>query len=283
MKKDFFLGRYKKLGGDVDESVIVPRALRINTLKISEEDLLKRLKNNNITLERIPYLKHGFKYTSSFSLGSTPEYLQGLYYLQEAASQIPAEVLDPKETDLVLDMCAAPGSKTTQMAQLMNNKGTLIAVDSNVKRLESLNNNLERMGITNVTTFLMNAKDAPTLKMRFDKILLDAPCSGNYCIEENWFDKRDLAGIKINSDKQKALLDRAFELLHPGGILVYSTCSLEPEEDEQAVDYADALGFELIDTGLKIGSPVKGKAMKLWPHLTNTQGFFIAKFRKPNY
>ena len=285
MEAEDFFKRYESQGQIVDFNVDTRKALRVNTLKISEEELVSRLKNNGVKLEKIPFVKHGYFYSAKFSLGSTPEYLQGYYYLQEGASQVPAEVLDPQEEDLVLDMCAAPGSKTTQLAQLMNNKGKIIAIDVINKRLESLNNNLERMGVVNTSTFLLNAKDVTSFNLVFDKVLLDAPCSGNFVTDKGWIKKRDMPGIKNNSDKQKSLLERAFNVLKPGGICVYSTCSLEIEEDEDNVSYARFLGFEVLDSGLDFGTPGCTEdsflARKFWPNLTRTQGFFVVKLKKP--
>ena len=280
MTKELFEKRYEALGGKI-EPIKLPRALRINTLKISEPELVKRLSAKGVALKKIEFLKNGYYAESSFSLGATPEYLLGLYQLQEAASQLPAELLNPTEKDLVLDMCAAPGAKTTQLAQLMNNKGTIIALELKKERLPSLRNNLERLGITNTIVYKLNAVDAPKLNLRFSKILLDAPCSGNYITDPDWFDKRELEGIKRNAELQKKLLKAASEALEENGIIVYSTCSLEPEEDEENIKYAvEELGLKLEDTGISIGDSILEKTKRFWPFKTNTQGFFIAKLRK---
>jgi tRNA (cytosine40_48-C5)-methyltransferase len=292
-----FMARYEELGEKFSlKEVAVKKALRVNTLKISESELKKRLEKNGVKLEKIPYLKHGYFYEAPFSLGSTPEYLQGYYYLQEAASQIPAEILNPKEGELVLDMAASPGSKTTQMAQLMNNKGTIIALDNDKRRLESLQNNLERLSITNAILLKKDARFASDLNMKFDKILLDAPCSGNFCIEKDYFSKRSINDLHQKSKVQKELLLEGIKCLKTGGILVYSTCSLEPEEDEMVIDSAlkshpeieiERINVSVGDSGK---SEVFGRSMdeslqntkRFWPHKTGTEGFFIAKLRKVN-
>ena len=290
MEKEFFLKRYKSIGGDIAE--ITPRnSIRINTSKISVQALSLRLSKKGVEFEKIPFSTNGLYYKSRFSLGSAPEYLMGYYYLQESASMLPALALAPKEDETVLDMCAAPGSKTTQLSELMNNRGIIIAVEKDAKRCKSLKNNLERMGCADVTVINEDALNIDSQET-FDKILLDAPCSGNYAIERGWFEKRDLSGIEKNAAVQKKLIEKAYSLLKKGGALVYSTCSLEPEEDEEAVMFALSLGLKLEETGIAAGEPAAlefneekfdgkmGLARRLWPHKTGTQGFFIAKLRK---
>jgi NOL1/NOP2/sun family putative RNA methylase len=269
--KEFFLRRYQKmkLDFDVEQSEVKP-ALRINTLKIKPAELIRRLHKEKIKVTRIPFLKYGYWYEAPFSLGSTPEYLQGYYYLQEAASQVSAEYLDPQKNETVLDMAAAPGSKTTYLAQLMENTGTIIALDIADWRLNALRNNCERMGVTNVLLYNKDARYAEDLNIEFDKVLLDAPCSGNFCIEEDWFNKRTLEDIQQNSRKQKELLRTAFSVLKKGGRLVYSTCSLEPEEDEEVVNWgrAELEGF------------IVKKEERFWPQDKQTQGFYISVIEK---
>jgi len=291
----FFLKRYEKLGEKFDpKEIILKRSLRINTLKISEKELLERLNKNSVKLRRIPFLDNGYYYESKFSLGATPEYLQGYYYLQEAASQVPAMVLNPKPGELVLDMAAAPGSKTTQIAAYMENKGSIIAIDSNIHRLESLRDNMERSGVMNTLLYKKDARYVDDFKLKFDKILLDAPCSGNFADDEKWFEERNLEGIKERARLQRELLKSAVKVLKKDGVLVYSTCTLEPEENEMNVDWLlknhSELKLEDIDIsvgdpgltnvfGEKLNSEIK-KCKRFWPHKTGTQGFFIAKLRK---
>lgn len=289
-----FLTRYEELGATFDpETVLIRKSLRVNTLKADKTEVIDALKKKGVSIERIPFAP-GYYYESEFSLGATPMYLQGDYYLQEAASQLSPLVLSPVPGDRVLDMCAAPGSKTTQMAEMMENKGLLVAVDTEPRRLGSLRNNLERLGVTNTVLFKKDARFIPDLKKTFDKILLDAPCSGNFCIEENYFATKTLDGIRSRARLQKELLKAAYRVLNKGGTLVYSTCSLEPEEDELVIDwfikkFPDML---LVDTGLTIADPGAtsfsgheldaslAKTKRFWPHKTGTQGFFIAKLIK---
>lgn len=286
--------RYSELGCVCKNSITPRKSFRINTLKISEEELINRLKNLNVKLEKIPYLNDGYFYEADFSLSSTTEYLQGYFYIQESASQLPVISLNPQPGDLVLDMCASPGSKTTQIAQLMNDKGTIIAVDIDSRRLSSLRNNIERCGVKNTLVIKKDARFIFDLGMVYDKILLDAPCSGNYAIEEEFFQKKSIPGIQERSRVQKELLKAAEKALKKDGILVYSTCSLEPEENELNVNWflKKFPGMILEDSGLKIGDSgitvvFKEKlsesiklTKRIWPEKTKTQGFFIAKFRK---
>jgi NOL1/NOP2/sun family putative RNA methylase len=287
-----FLERYSRLGEEFEpKNISIRDTLRVNTLKITDSELIKRL---NANLEKIPFLTQGYYYSSQFTVGAMPEHFLGLIYIQEAASQIPAEVLDPKPGETVLDMAASPGSKTTQMAAIMKNKGTLIALDVNNPRLPSLKNNLERCGVKNCIVYKKDAMYSEDLNLQFDKILLDAPCSGNFTIEEKWFEKRNLEEIKEQAKTQRKLLESAIAVLKKGGTLVYSTCSLEPEENEENVDWLlekyPEIKLEKID--LPIGDPgitqPFGKRLKeeiklckrFWPHKTGMQGFFIAKIRK---
>ncbi len=290
-----FLKRYIELGEVFDPAeVTVKNALRVNNSKIEEKKLFIRLEKESVKLEKVDFLDHGYFYEADFSMGSTPEYLLGYYYLQEAASQLPAQVLDVKPGEIVLDMASAPGSKTTQIAQYMQDKGVIIALDNNIHRLASVRNNLERLGIKNTILFKKDARFAFDLGIKFDKVLLDAPCSGNFCVEDGWFDKRDIFGIKAVSKIQKELLKAAIKVLKKDGVLVYSTCSLEPEENELALNWLlkkfDNIFLE--ETGLRVGqpgytnvfgeelNPELSKTRRLWPHKTGTEGFFVAKIRK---
>jgi tRNA (cytosine40_48-C5)-methyltransferase len=287
-----FLDRYSELGEEFDPGEIELRqALRVNTLKIEDKELRKRL---NANLEKIPYLDHGYWFESDFTVGAMPEHFLGYIYIQEAASQLPAEILNPKPGETVLDMCACPGSKTTQIAAMMNNEGIIIALDSNNARLPSLKNNLERCGVSNCAVYKKDAVYAEDMKVSFDKILLDAPCAGNFTQEKDWFEKRSVQEIKEIVKIQRKLLETALSILKKGGTLVYSTCSLEPEENELNINWLlgkyDNIKLEKIDKhiggpgltnvfGEKL-NPELTKCIRLWPHKSSTQGFFVAKIIK---
>ena len=288
--KEFFLKRYRELGEEIKQ-VSNPKALRINTLRISEEKLLQILKAKGVELEKVPYLEYGYIIKkSNFSLGATKEHLLGYFYIQESASQIPVQILDPKQNESIIDCCASPGGKTTQISQILNNKGTVYAYEMRDKRIPALVINLERMGVVNVVVF---NKDVLSAKGSFDKILVDAPCSGNYAGDSEWFEKRDYEGIMKSQEIQRKILGKAVELAKKGGIIVYSTCSLEPEENEINIDWilkkgnvdVEETGLEIGDEGLteafgqKLDNRIS-KCRRFWPYKTGTEGFFVCKLRK---
>ncbi len=303
--RSFFEKRYLEIGGKIVNVKLKP-SLRINTLRTNDDFVVERLRARDVFLEEVfigdsrtkQKIPHAFYYKSNFSLSSTPEFLLGLFHLQEVVSMIPPLVLEPKPDDLVLDMAASPGSKTSQLSALMNNSGVIVALEKNKSRVDALRFNLQRLGCRNVIVLNIDALDfnPPVL---FDKILLDAPCSGNYAQNilqgkdiNEWFNNRTLSGILRNSSLQKTLIKKAFSLLKEGGVLVYSTCSLEPEENEAVVDYALSIGFDIEPLKFGFGSPgitrffdyefnpkVK-HALRFWPFKDYTQGFFIAKLVK---
>jgi len=288
----FFFDRYKKLGQN-PKKINLPKTIRVNTIKISKQKLINLLNKRKIQTTPIPFLKDGLEVKARFSVGATIEYLLGLYYIQEAAAQIPVQVLmaGAKNNDKILDMCAAPGGKATQIAQYT--KKNIIALDIKQKRLQALKNNIERLGTPNITVLQFDGNKASTLGS-FDRILLDAPCSGNFITDADWFKKRDFKGIQKLAKMQKVLLESAYKALKKGGVLVYSTCSLEPEENEMNIheflkDHPDctlqqiniSIGVSGLTTAFgKELTPQLKKAKRFWPWKTNTEGFFIAKIRK---
>ncbi len=290
----YFLDRYAQFGEKAPATVTLKPSLRVNTLRITEKELVERLRALGVKLSKIAWLQHGYTIEASkFSLGAATEALLGYYYLQEAAAQAPVEVLDPKPGELVLDSCAAPGGKTTQLAQHMNNKGTIISLEKKPHRLLSLRNNLERCGVANNAVYHMDAVKAQQLGLQFDKILLDAPCSGNYAGDKDWFEKRTLQDILKSQQFQRNLITAALGVLKPGGTLVYSTCSLEPEENELNMHWMlenhqvtlEPVPLSIGDHGLTtfLGKPLHpsiAHCKRFWPHKTNTEGFFVAKVRK---
>ncbi|MBI4016147.1 MAG: RsmB/NOP family class I SAM-dependent RNA methyltransferase [Candidatus Aenigmarchaeota archaeon] len=293
MSSTIFINRYKQLGEQIRE-VGLQDSLRMNILVIKEEELLDRFKTLGVKVEKIPFARFGYWIKHSpFSLGATTEYLRGYYYLQEAAAQLPVQVLDPLPNETVLDMCAAPGGKTTQIAQAMFNTGTLVALEKKQHRLIGLLTNLERMRVRNAAVFHMDGRDVKQLGLTFDRILLDAPCSGNYMTDRQWFEKRTIKDIETSAKFQRDLLKAALEVLKPNGVLVYSTCSLEPEENELNMQWLlENYKVQLEKIHINIGDEglidVFGKELdasirncrRFWPHKTNTEGFFIAKVRQ---
>jgi NOL1/NOP2/sun family putative RNA methylase len=218
---------------------------------------------------------------------------------------IPPVVLDPQPGEIVLDMCAAPGSKTSQIAMYMQNSGLLIANDVSGSRLKALGMNLQRCGVRNAIITMMQEnrfhrmiKENPEFK--FDKILVDAPCSGTGTIRKSlrtilmW----NPLGITKLSKIQKNLIETAYQMLKPGGVMVYSTCTIEPEENESVVshllknhDDAEILDIDSVALGIKRSpsilkfkdleiDPEVKKCLRIHPYDNNTEGFFVAKIRK---
>jgi NOL1/NOP2/sun family putative RNA methylase len=269
--------------------------LRINPIKISSEEW-ERL--SPFSLQKIPFVQNGYYYDPEIDQpGKHPYHAAGLYYIQEPSAMFVAEQLDPKGTEKVLDLCAAPGGKTTQLAGLMNNEGLLLANEIHLKRAKALSENIERLGITNtVVTNETPEKLAERFPGYFDKILVDAPCSG-----EGMF-RKDEEAIEFWSEQhveacaiqQRKILDSAYKMLKEGGILVYSTCTFSPEENEQTIEHfiEKFPDMELVDiqkpSGVDDGNPswTKSKnneltkAARLWPHHLKGEGHFVAKLRK---
>lgn len=291
--------RYKLLGGDEtpDLASRLRLCIRTNTLKISSQKLCSSLESRGVTLEPVPGLPDAFFVEAPFSLSSTIEYLKGYFYIQGVASQLPARILlgDGRDRGFsVLDMCAAPGSKATQLAALSGDAIPLVACDSDGGRLRALEYNLERLGVSNVATFRKDARFVDDLGLSFDRILLDAPCSGNYCGDPSFFSKRSIVDFKNRSRLQKSLLHAAYAVLASGGVLVYSTCSLEPEEDELVIDWflSEYDDIDVLETGLELGDPgvtsFSGRELdarislsrRFWPSKTGTEGFFVCKLVK---
>ncbi len=287
---EFFLKRYREIDPTARIIERTPeQAIRINTLRTTADALIAKLNSRAAFLKKIEFLKHGYFTQSSFSMGSTPEYLLGHYYIQAPLSQLAVEVLDPKPGSKVLDMASAPGGKTTYLATLVKG-GMVIALDNDAMRLASVRNNVERMGLTNVVCVKKDARFANDLKTTFPYVLLDAPCSGNFCSEDSWFGKRTMQDIKNNARTQRELIRAAYLCLEPGGRMVYSTCSLEPEEDELIIDWAIKKfpGLKVIPLNLPMGDhgathweghdmdPSVAGTRRFWPHKTGMEGFYIA-------
>ncbi|HOI19180.1 MAG TPA: NOL1/NOP2/sun family putative RNA methylase [Candidatus Woesearchaeota archaeon] len=301
--KKKFEDRYRSLLGErYDEFIscsisFLRRAIRVNTIKSDVNFVVSRL-SKSWEVKQVPWCKEGFWIQGDRrDIGNLLEHQMGYIYVQEPASMIPPIVLEPKPKDIVLDMASAPGSKTTQISAMMKNKGIIVANDENPLRLKLLAMNLQRCGVENAVISNRNAMYFEKANILFDKILLDAPCSGTGTI------RKSLKTLKIWNEKmtlkiaglQKRLLDSAYASLKRGGVLVYSTCSLEPEENEENVSwfldkYKDMFSVE-INLDIKQDKPImefEGKkynkgvknCLRLYPHTNDTQGFFVCKMIK---
>jgi tRNA (cytosine40_48-C5)-methyltransferase len=287
---EFFKDRYKQLGWLLQE-VTLRQAIRINNNNAKGKNLVQRLAGLGVQLEKIPFLKSGYWVSESkVSAGATAEYLLGLYSIQEAAAQIPVTLFTDLGGKKVLDIAAAPGGKTVQLSDAMDNTGAIVALDVDKRRITALGNHLERCHVSNTVVYMLDGRRVPLIGVKFDRVLVDAPCSGNFAADENWFKHRTIKDIERNSAVQRELLTKAVEVLSDNGELVYSTCSLEPEEDELNVDWAiRALDLEIqeVDCIGQVGltkifgkqlDPAVAKSRRFWPD--QTQGFFVCKFKK---
>jgi len=288
--KEFFVNRYRMLGWEFRDVMLRP-AIRINVMNVGNMDIVGRLSDLGVKLEKVPFLQNGYWVVSSnFSVGATVEYLLGYYSIQEAAAQIPATLFTDLRGKVVLDACAAPGGKTVQLADLMGNSGVIVALDVSRRRLEALVNNLERCRVRNTIVYQLDARNVSKLGLKFDRILLDVPCSGNFATDKDWFKRRTIQDVKRNAKLQRQILAEAVKVLKDDGEIVYSTCSLEPEENELNIDWAvKNLGLETVEIecyGEEAPTDVFGKKLdesvsyckRIWPK--ETQGFFICKLRK---
>jgi len=271
------------------------QSFRINTLKAEKEEILERLQNYDPHLEKVKWNENAF-ISNLTNLGSSIEHFVGQIYIQELTSMIPPLIVkDVVEKNKIIDCCAAPGSKTTQMADMMQNKGHIIANDSRHRRIKSLRGNLDRLGITNTTVSLRDFKSFPNTKA--DLYLVDAPCSSEGTVRKKnavarkWGDK----DYKRFSKLQKGLLKKACQMAPKGSTILYSTCTFAPEENERIID--EILKEESIDlktiklNGLKTSKGITTwnkeiydkeveKCMRIWPHHNDTNAFFIARMEK---
>lgn len=296
-----FIKRFGDLLGDELEVFLeytlkpLRPVIRTNSLKITSDELKKRLKWE---LKEVPFCKDSFWLVNSpKSIGNSIEFLLGYFHTQEASSLVPVIALKPEENEVVLDMCASPGSKTTQIAAEMKNSGLIIANDIRIDRIKSLSSNLERCGVINSVIARNDGVKLWKLGKVFDKVLVDAPCSGEGFIRKDWKSLKcwGLGMIQSSSKIQKRLLLSGFDCLKPGGVLVYSTCTLSPEENEENISFLlkkrDAK-IEKIDIkslksregitkwGNAKYNPEVKNCLRIYPQDNDTEGFFIAKLRK---
>lgn len=350
--KELFLQRMQKLlpGKEDFQSYLdilkIPsvKSIRCNKLKISPSELKSRLEKKEWRISQ-PWKSYPEVMIIKSNLepgevGRALEHQLGYYYMQELASMLPVIALNPKKNELILDLCAAPGSKTTQLSSEMQATGTIIANEVSMNRLKILASNLEKCGATNT---IISRKDGFAFckrlakynpEIKFDKILVDAPCSGEGTLRSSpkTYKMWNIKTIQNLPKIQKALIESALEILKPDGTLIYSTCTHAPEENEGVVDavlknlgdkiklekpklpikfregltkwdfkseqvhkntgsfnvssggrgFRDAMGkkqMNLRTTNVKFSSEIK-KCARIYPQDNNTEGFFIAKFRK---
>jgi 25S rRNA (cytosine2870-C5)-methyltransferase len=279
-----------------------PVTIRTNTLKTRRRDLAQALIQRGVNLDPVgKWSKVGLTvFDSAVPIGATPEYMSGQYMLQAASSFLPVMALAPQENERILDMASAPGGKTTYIGALMRNTGCIFANDANKDRCKGLTANVHRMGLTNVVVCNHDGRKFPGVIGGFDRVLLDAPCSGTGVISKDPAVKLNKTeeDFRLLSHLQKELILAAIDSVDAnsktGGYIVYSTCSIMVEENEDVVSYAlrRRPNIKLVSTGLEFGEegfanfrgrvfhPSLNLTRRYYPHTHNMDGFFVAKFKK---
>ncbi|KAB3535231.1 16S rRNA (cytosine(967)-C(5))-methyltransferase RsmB [Alkaliphilus pronyensis] len=263
--------------------------VRVNTLKTSVDDAVLSLRNSGFQVEKNQFIEESLSIKGDSNLFELEALKSGDIYIQDFGSMLVGRIVEPKENDLVIDICSAPGGKTTHMAQLMNNKGTIIARDVYDHKLELINKNAKRLGVKIINTEKFNGKDIDKgLLSKADKVLVDAPCSGLGIIRR----KPEIKYRKQQDDfkhitlLQLNILKNAALYVKPGGALVYSTCSIDPRENIGVAEkfLKESPDYQLVNLGEDYKSLIPGDRLaatiQLYPNIHKTDGFFIAKFIK---
>ncbi len=263
--------------------------IRANTLKVTAEELIKELESEGVASEKGKYAEEAVTIKSNVSIAQLSTFKKGLFQVQDESSMLPARVLSPQPGERVLDVCSAPGGKATHMAQLMENRGTIVARDIHEHKLRLIDDAAARLGTDIIKTELYDAalQDEKN-ESAFDRILLDAPCTGLGILRRKpdikW--ARETKDIDSITTLQRRLIDAASRLVKPGGVLVYSTCTVLPEENEEVVEaflkqhddfVADDIAAYLPD-GLAVYA--KGCMLQLYPNRDGIDGFFIARLKR---
>lgn len=277
----------------------LPRVIWLNPLKISSEAFQSLLREEGVSFEPVRWSPGAFRLKGEIDLNRTWWYQAGLAHAQEEASLLPVKLLDPKPGERILDLCAAPGGKTAQIAIALENRHTVVANDINWQRLRSLRSNIERLGLFNVSITMQDGASYPNAAGLFDRVLVDVPCSCEGTLRRQEADHLPFgAGISRRyARKQLAILKRAVVLCRPGGRIVYSTCTFAPEENEGVISaileaFEGFLRVAPVEVpGLKLTPgisewrqerfhPEVRHTVRLWPHHNDTGGFFVAVLEK---
>jgi len=276
---------------------LTPKSFRVNSLKASADEVKSRFESYGMPVHQVPWYSDAFV-SENPEVGSTLEHFLGVIYIQELVSMLPPVLLreELRSASWVLDGCAAPGSKTTQMAAIMQNHGTIVANDLDYSRIRALKFNLEKVGALNTMITNRNLLDFP--ENQFDVVILDAPCSAEGTMRKSgaMFTNWSPTEIPKYSRIQKAMIVKSFDLLSPGGSMVYSTCTFAPEENEEVLDWLlqnrqDAKIEPISVEGMKLTEgitewekksydPRVKLARRVWPHHNDTGGFFMARVGK---
>ena len=291
---------YEAFRGSLEEERL--QGLRANGLKASEEgageEFQKRFqeKFQGFGLSPVPWAADGFYYSSAARPGKSPFHEAGAYYIQEPSAMAVVSLLDPRPGERVLDLCAAPGGKTSHAASRMGGRGLLVSNEIHPARARILSQNVERMGCRNaVVTCQDPAGLTEYFPEFFDKIIVDAPCSGEGMFRKDQEAREQWSpeNVALCAGRQRQILHCAAAMLRPGGMLVYSTCTFAPEEDEGSVEsfLEDHPEFQIVQgrtlPGLSSGRPewVGGRrelaaTFRIWPHLAEGEGHYLALLRK---
>jgi len=284
--------RWKKQFGKDTEQVLIannreaPLEIRVNTLKIKRDDLIKRFEEKGIKSYKCKYAHKGLVIENPFEIDRTEEYRGGLFSIQSESSMLAGQVLNPREGSFIIDMCAAPGGKTLNAAEIMNNTGKIISRDIYPGKLKLIENELKRLGINNVKTEEYDAtKLDESLVGKADYVIADVPCTGLGIIRrkpEIKYGRADNAG-DIRETQYK-ILENASKYLKPTGELVYSTCTTNKEENTEIINkFLKNNKFILIDFSDNIDgcfTDAKEGYIEIYPHIQHMDGFFIAKLKR---
>jgi 16S rRNA (cytosine967-C5)-methyltransferase len=265
-----------------------PTYIRLNTLRASQEEILEKLAAESIRLEKVELLKHTYRVIGTKQpLTRTPCFQQGLFYIQDKASCYAAEVANPKPSMTVLDVCAAPGAKTTYLAQLMQNQGSIYSIDYSAQRMQTWQREVPRMGVEIAAPVIADAHSSLPFAMEADIVILDPPCTSTGAFGKLPSAKWRLTprSIERMAGIQWQIINNCAEKVKAGGILAYSTCSVTIEENEMIIERFLKWHpeFLLAEINPKIGLPgLRGltKCQRLYPHVHQSNGFFIAKLQK---
>jgi len=268
--------------------------LRINLLKTDLNTVKAALQSQNINVQTIPYLPQCLRLTGSIgAIAQLPGYQAGWWSVQDSSAQLVSHLLDPQPGETIIDACAAPGGKTCHIAELIGDTGKIIAIDSIASRLKKLQQNIERLQLKSIEILTADSRqltDLPGLTtQQADRVLLDAPCSGlgtlHRRVDARW--RQTPANISILAQLQKELLNTAATWVKPGGILVYATCTIHPQENEQVItefinqysQWQIAPITDSINKNLGL-TPEAAGWLKIWPHEQNMDGFFVARLQR---
>jgi 16S rRNA (cytosine967-C5)-methyltransferase len=265
-----------------------PAYIRINTLAAPEEATVQKLAQEGVELEKTPQLNYTYKVLSSKKpLNALPSYAEGTFYVQDKASCFATQAANPQPGSRVFDVCAAPGAKTTFLAQLMQNQGTIYSLDFSAKRMKTWKKETARMGTKIAEPLVADVCVSVPLLGEADLVILDPPCTSTGVFAKQPSSKWRLSPLSIQnmSELQQQMINNCAEKVAKGGFLAYSTCSITIEENEGIIErfLKEHPEFTLIDVEPKIGMPgLNGltKCQRLYPHIHHCNGFFIAKLQK---